>query len=163
MKVYVDMDGVLCNFERRYFERYGELPGSMRDKKDFNAYWDDFVLTKQFETLDVYPGAEELLEFLDSLIDVEKEILSSSGGPKYYDEVTQQKMKWLQSKNIGYKPNIVSGRKNKSLYAKPDTILIDDTYDVIASFNKAGGIGILHKEIGNTLMLLKKVLADLSK
>jgi beta-phosphoglucomutase-like phosphatase (HAD superfamily) len=157
------MDGVLCNFERRYFERYKELPGSMRDRKDFNEYWDDFVLTKQFETLDLYPGAEELLEYLDSLTHIEKEILSSSGGSKYHDEVTQQKINWLKSKNIDYKPNIVSGRKNKSLYAKPDTVLIDDTSDVIVSFNKAGGIGILHKEIGNTLMLLKKVVADLTK
>ena len=157
------MDGVLCNFERRYFERYKELPGSMRDKKDFNVYWDDFVLTNQFETLDLYPGADELLPYLDSLTNVEKEILSSSGGPKYHDEVTQQKIKWLKSNNIDYKPNIVSGRKNKALYARPDTVLIDDTSEVITAFNKAGGIGILHKEIGNTLMMLKKVFAELTK
>jgi hypothetical protein len=163
MKVYVDMDGVLCNFERRYFERYNELPGSMRDKKDFNVYWDDFVLTNQFETLDLYPGASELLHYLDLQTHVEKEILSSSGGPKYHEIVSEQKKVWLKKHSILYPANIVSGRKNKSLYAKPDTILIDDTSEVITAFNKAGGIGILHKEIGNTLMLLEKVLEDLSK
>jgi beta-phosphoglucomutase-like phosphatase (HAD superfamily) len=163
MKVYVDMDGVLANFERRYFERYGELPGSMRDKKEFNNYWDDFVLTKQFETLELWPGATELLQYLDSQTAVEKEILSSSGGPKYHDNVTEQKKVWLKKFDILYPANIVSGRKNKSLYAKPDTVLIDDTSDVITAFNKAGGIGILHKEIGNTLMLLDKVIASLTK
>jgi len=163
MKVYVDMDGVLANFERRYFERYGELPGSMRDKKEFNNYWDDFVLTNQFETLELWPGAKELLHYLNSQTDVEKEILSSSGGPKYHDTVTEQKKVWLKKFDILYPANIVSGRKNKSLYAKPDTVLIDDTSDVITAFNKAGGIGILHKEIGNTLMLLDKVIASLTK
>jgi hypothetical protein len=163
MKVYVDIDGVLANFERRYFERYGELPGSMRDKKEFNNYWNDFVLTKQFETLELWPGATELLQYLDSQTAVEKEILSSSGGPKYHDNVTEQKKVWLKKFDILYPANIVSGRKNKSLYAKPDTVLIDDTSDVITAFNKAGGIGILHKEIGNTLMLLDKVIASLTK
>ena len=47
--LYLDMDGVLCNFERRYFELYNELPGSMRDRKDFNVHWDHFIETKQFE------------------------------------------------------------------------------------------------------------------
>ena len=37
-------------------------------------------------------------------------------------------------------------------------ILIDDTQDIIQMFNAAGGIGILHKEIGNTLMMLEKLL-----
>ena len=42
-KIYLDMDGVLCNFERRYFQLYNELPGSMRDRKDFNIHWDNFI------------------------------------------------------------------------------------------------------------------------
>lgn len=158
MKIYLDMDGVLCNFERRYFERYGELPGSMRDRKDFNVHWDDFVLTRQFETLDWWPGADDLILYVNSLHNVDVEILSSSGGQKYHDLVTEQKIKWLNEKNLPYKANIVSGRKNKSKYATPDTILIDDTHDVIQSFNDAGGIGIHHKEVGNTLLLLKSIL-----
>lgn len=85
------MDGVLCNFERRYFELYKELPGSMRDRKLFNKNWDDFVLTKQFEKLDWWPGGEQLVEYVNSLPDVTVEILSSSGGEKYHTEVTQQK------------------------------------------------------------------------
>ena len=50
------------------------------------------------------------------------------------------------------------GRSLKKDYASPDTILIDDTEDVINSFNRAGGIGILHKDIGETLTQLKTLL-----
>jgi hypothetical protein len=49
---------------------------------------------------------------------------------------------------------VVAGRKKKAEFATPDSILIDDTDDVIKAFREAGGIGIHHKDIGNTLMLL---------
>jgi len=157
-KIYLDMDGVLCNFERRYFELYNELPGSMRDRKEFNKNWDDFVLTKQFETLDVYPGALELIAFVNST-GIPVEILSSSGGAKYHDIVAAQKAVWLKSVNLKYKPNIVSGRKAKGDgYAAPDVILVDDTTDVIEHFNKCGGIGILHKEVGNTIKMIEYLI-----
>ena len=48
----------------------------------------------------------------------------------------------------------VAGRKKKAEYATPDSILIDDTDDVIKAFREAGGIGIHHKDVGNTIMLL---------
>jgi hypothetical protein len=48
----------------------------------------------------------------------------------------------------------VAGRSKKAEYATPDSILIDDTEDVIKSFRAAGGIGIHHKALGNTIKLL---------
>ena len=157
-KIYLDMDGVLCNFERRYFELYKELPGSMRDRKDFNLHWHDFIATKQFETLDWYPGGKELVDFCFKT-KLPIELLTSSGGNKYHDEVARQKVVWLENNGLGkLKANVVPGRKHKAEYATPNTILIDDTQDIIQSFNAAGGIGILHKEIGNTLMMLEKLL-----
>lgn len=158
-KIYVDMDGVICNFERRYFELYGELPGSMRDRKEFSSHWDNFIETRQFESLDWWPGGKELILFLEEETDVPYEILTSSGGNKHHDKVEKQKQVWLKNNGLSHvKPNVVAGRKNKALYATPNTILIDDTADVIDAFNKANGIGILHKEIGNTLMMLRKLL-----
>jgi len=157
-KIYLDMDGVLCNFERRYFELYKELPGSMRDRKEFNVHWHDFIATKQFETLDWYPGGKELVAFCFEA-DVPIELLTSSGGNKYHKEVERQKIVWLENNGLGkLKANVVPGRKHKAEYATPNTILIDDTQDIIQMFNAAGGIGILHKEIGNTLMMLEKLL-----
>ena len=154
-KIYLDMDGVLCNFERRYFELYKELPGSMRDRKEFSVHWHDFIATKQFETLDWYPGGKELVMFCFEA-NVSIELLTSSGGNKYHDEVARQKVVWLENNGLDkLKANVVPGRKHKAEYATPNTILIDDTQDIIQSFNAAGGIGILHKEIGNTLMMLE--------
>ena len=83
------------------------------------------------------------------------EILSSSGGNKYHNLVELQKKRWIEAFNLPeWKVNVVAGRKKKAEFATPDSILIDDTLDVIQAFREAGGIGIHHKDIGNTLMLL---------
>ena len=155
------MDGVLCNFERRYLELYDELPGSMRDRKNFSENWDHFVQTEQFKTLDWWPGARDLLTYITQYQqenEIEVEILSSSGGQKYHQVVAYQKIEWLSDKGIPFKANIVSGRKAKSQYAAPESVLIDDTQDVIQAFIGAGGIGVLHRDIDNTLMMLDKLL-----
>ena len=152
------MDGVLCDFEKRYIELYNEQPNSSRDKKNWSENWTDFIMTKQFETLDIFPGAIELLRYVRRT-ELPIEMLTSSGGAKYHNLVAEQKDIWLKKQGLAYKRNVVPQRSLKASYATPNTILIDDTEDVIAVFNKAGGIGILHKDIGETLQTLDSVLA----
>ena len=158
-KIYLDMDGVLCFFEKRWEELYDETPRESRDRKEFTENWDHFCTTGQFETLEWFPGGQELLKFIRKY-DVEVEMLTSSGGKKYHDLVSEQKKIWLKKHGIAYKPNVVPGRKHKADYAKPNVILIDDTEDIIVAFNKAGGIGILHKDIGETLQYLEALLSE---
>lgn len=157
--VYFDLDGVLCDFDRRYFERYGELPGSMRDRKEFHKNWDDFVETRQFETLDLWPEAQKLFDAMADIDGyVKVEILTSSGGPKHHESVAAQKRLWLTRRSFPYKINVVPGRKHKAEYASAETVLIDDTYDVIQSFIAAGGHAIHHKSAVNTLSMLRAII-----
>lgn len=161
MKVYVDMDGVLANFEQRYIDLFKEAPGESRNNKEFSSNWETFVQGQHFETLEWWPGGPELITYLTRHLPLENvEILSSSGGNKFHDEVVIQKHKWIETFNLPeWKVNVVAGRKKKAEFATPDSILIDDTEDVIQAFRAAGGIGIHHKDITNTLMLLDIYLA----
>lgn len=159
--IYFDMDGVLTNFDRRYYELFGILPGSMRDRKDFRANWKAFVDGRNFATLDLWPEAQKLVDTmaaLDGFYNIE--ILSSSGGSDFHDVVASQKIEWLRKRGLPYKANIVAGRKLKAGFASPETVLIDDTYDVIQSFIAAGGHAIHHKDTHNTLMMLGTILQE---
>lgn len=155
------MDGVIANFEKRYIELFREYPASSRDRKEFSKNWTKFIEDKNFETLDFWPGGQELIKYLIHHFNHDDvEILTSSGGKKYHDEVAEQKKIWIKKKNLpsAWKVNVVAGRSLKAEFATPDSILIDDTLDVIDAFNKAGGIGIHHKDVGNTMLLLDILL-----
>ena len=152
------MDGVLCNFEKRFTELYGEDALGFRDRKNFTTNWPNFIMDGNFERLEWFPGGKELLEFIQNETDWDVEILSSSGGERFHSEVAVQKVTWLCNNGIPYKANIVPGRKHKTAYATPETILIDDTEDIIVNFNAAGGVGILHKDINETLAKLRTLL-----
>ena len=152
------MDGVLCDFEKRFTELYGKDALGARDRKNFTTNWPNFIMDGNFESLEWFPGGKELLDFIQNKTDWEVEILSSSGGEKFHSEVAAQKVVWLCNKGIPYKANIVPGRKHKTAYATPETILIDDTEDIIVNFNAAGGLGILHKDINETLAKLRTLL-----
>ena len=159
-KIYLDMDGVIADFEERFVGLFGEDSyRNDRSRKNFSVNWEQFVTTSQFETLNWFKGANELLDYINKL-GVEVEILSSSGGPKFHNLVAEQKKKWLSERGLNYKPNIVSGKKKKAEFATPKSILIDDTPEVIQYFTEAGGIGILHKDLGETLSKLKQLFND---
>lgn len=153
-KVFFDMDGVLCNYDKRYKELYGELNSSERQ---FKETWPEFVLSKQFLSFEWMPGGQALLNFVEQY-PVKIEILSSTGGINFYDEIREQKEQWLIDNNINYRANIVPGKKYKSMFAVAENVLIDDTKSVIDDFNNAGGVGILHRNMEETLFFLKKIL-----
>ena len=160
-KIYLDMDGVLCDFHKRYQELYGvEAAGEDRDRKNFSKNWKHFIATEQFATLDWFPGGKELLAFVSAL-PVRLEILSSTGGIPFHTEVRDQKETWLASNEIYLPGNFVPGRKVKQYYSFPGNVLIDDTPDVIGAFNRktgGAGVGILHKDVNKTIARLKELL-----
>ena len=161
-KIYLDMDGVLCDFDKRFQEMFEYHPGtealaSERDRKNFSPNWKKFVETRQFATLDWFPGGKRLVEYVDSL-GVRVEILSSSGGISNHSEVRDQKVEWLCNAGLNYPVNIVPGRRIKQYYSWHNNVLIDDTLDVIESFNQGTGVAILHKNVDDTIKELESLL-----
>ena len=154
-KIYVDMDGVLCNFEKRYTELYGRIKETAR-RKEFKANFDKFIATNQFATLEAMPDFFVLKRTLDSL-DVPKQILSSTAYEETYDTISKQKTDWLSDNKVTWPdPIFVPGKRHKYKFAQPDTIIIDDTLSVIEDWRKAGGIALWHLDAMNTINQLRQ-------
>jgi hypothetical protein len=150
------MDGVIADFTKRYKELYRMEPREAEKKQEFNKFFDEFIATEQFATLDLMPGAMDGLIFLRKHLTIPTQILSSTASEERYDAISKQKMIWLQTHGITFTPNFVPGKRHKWKFAKPDTIIIDDTQSVIDDWRKAGGIGILHKDWSSTLAILRQ-------
>ncbi len=151
--IYLDMDGVICDFVGRYKKLFNESPDQIRDKKQFNLF-NQFIHGQNFATLEMMPHASELLEFLRNA-PVPTEILSSTARQDSHENISKQKEIWLNSHGITFKRNFVPGKQLKKEYAREDTLIIDDTESVITDWRIAGGHAIWHRDVPNTLAMLK--------
>ena len=55
--LYLDMDGVLSNFNKEYEKTFGMRPDeAMRDKKNKSLHWEVFCRDHHFTKLEMMPG-----------------------------------------------------------------------------------------------------------
>lgn len=149
------MDGVIADFEKRYEELFGLTPGKTRNRQEFDTYFDGFIAKRNFETLDLMPGAMELVRYLRNALPP-TQILSSTASQERYEVIAAQKKVWLEKHDIDFQRNFVPGKKFKKKYARTDTLIIDDTESVITDWRAAGGIAIWHKDVPTTLAMLQQ-------
>lgn len=157
--IYLDMDGVVANFEKEMFKM---SPEEFNDESFRKAVRDN----KIFEKLEMMPNAAKLLKAVRSFNDVRREMLTSVGienDPDHKALVQDQKSKWLLANGIGYKPNFVEKMTRKGEYANEYCILIDDAERAITAFRENGGIGILYKDnnVDDAIAQLDKAVYDI--
>jgi hypothetical protein len=159
IKLYLDMDGVLADFDKAY----SAIESMSADGRKFRKAVMDY---KIFSDLDFMPDTEQLLQHVKTLKDIDIEILTSMGtfDPFVGQEVRNQKKNWLKERNINYKANFVRNKTEKAKYAlnpygsMVPNILIDDSVGCIDPFNRAGGRGILHTSAAETIPLLDSTI-----
>ena len=151
--LYLDMDGVLCNFDKAY----RQLDPEKTDRKKFR---ESVFIHKIFEDLEFMPDAHVLLNYVSTLQDVNIEMLTSMGtfDPSQGMEAQRQKLVWLNKHNITYKPNFVRSKEEKSKFAHDRAILVDDSVGCVKPFLLTGGHGILHKNAADTVQELHELI-----
>jgi PAS domain-containing protein len=159
-KIYVDMDGVVADFDQRFKDLSGIGPREFEEKYGKDAFW-DFIdegenKLKFWVGIPPMSDAKQLIDFVSNY---DYEMLTA---PSIKKQSLMGKGLWMinQTKNglFPFKPKInYKSAKNKKDFAAPNHILIDDREDTINSWNAAGGIGILHTSAANTISQLKKL------
>lgn len=160
-KIFVDMDGVLTDFNKKYTQMFGMTPAEVRAdrvNKQYSDNWHKFVDRFGFEKLEWHPGGQDLVFFLESLENVQLCILTSAGGFDRHPEVQEQKLVWLNNNMIHWPAVVVPGRRFKAGFASGDAFIIDDTPDVVKGFCENGGNGIIHTDASKTIEVLSKWL-----
>lgn len=145
-KVYLDMDGVIADFHKKYVEIKG------------NPEWCEVkfkeLVTEHriFRNLDWMPHGKILFSFLTTARDkglIDLEILSSCGtwNLKIAPLSAEQKTHWLNERGgRDIKKNFVHSFACKKEYARQNAFLIDDRVDCVEPFISAGGHGHLHSD-----------------
>ncbi len=163
IRVYIDMDGVLADFDRGVREICHMEPQSQNGKRSLKAddmMWEAIRGTDHFyDRLNLIPGAKEMFDKILEKYGDQCEILT--GIPREERGIVtaaQDKINWthrMLSESV--KVNTVC-RKHKLQYCTgPESVLIDDRKKTILEWRELGGTGILHVNPEKTLKELKQL------
>jgi hypothetical protein len=148
-KFYLDMDGVLCNFDKKRIELgitsydFGPEGWEILDK-----------IPHLFYHLEPMPDAFELWEYLKPL---NPTILTAIPKKAQLEHAASDKRLWIAKHLGGDVPVITCYGEEKQNYADREAVLIDDFGRNIGQWIKRGGIGVLHTDTRTTLQILNEL------
>ena len=165
--IYCDMDGVLCDFDLGYRELTG-VSTAEANTKGKTYFWELFRKgagknEKSFwSNLPWQPGGQELWKAISPYT---PNILSSPAidfslppdqqlSPEY-NQAIQGKKEWISKNLTNVGKEIFVPAVQKATFAASNHILIDDLEKNITAWEANGGIGILHKNLPDTLKKLE--------
>ena len=135
MQIYVDMDGVLADFDRHYLRIFGYMP--------VRPGGTDWKAIRGHEGF--YQGIPEMhdLGVLWDRLYPHKPIVLT-GIPQQVDEAEANKREWITKHLTPDTEVICCAAKDKATYCKPGDLLIDDYEKHRQRWLDAGGVWITH-------------------
>lgn len=163
--ILFDLDGVFVDLRTHLYTLAGRvLKGAEEAGSDLTG-----VLLERYFDRDPFLHAPPMPDFDDVvawLRELQKthnvEFLSgmSASNAEHARQTSVHKQAWLTAHGLGdIKLNLAVGMGNKMLFATPDHLLIDDNADLVESFRKAGGQGVIYRSLATARTDLDQQLA----
>lgn len=141
-QLYVDMDGVLADFD----QHHENIFGFRSDKEIDNVNWAAVSSVPHFYLH--IPPMKDMNELWDAISSYNPIVLT---GVPHISEAAGDKQAWGQT-NLDPIPKIITCKsKEKCKYAKPGNILIDDWEKHKHLWIARGGLWITHTSAKNTI------------
>lgn len=167
MNIYLDMDGVLADFDAGIIAGGGVPVPHVKARSAMTPAElkaDDKIISIMgapdfFARLPVLKGADRLLEAVALIPDADICILSAvPGEPLDSASCIDGKYRWLrQHAPLLANRAIFCRAREKQDYANSDAILIDDHPRNCSEWRERGGVAIQHHDIDDTLARLRSV------
>lgn len=176
MIIFIDMDGVIANFNEKVATIYGTTceqlekkwePGEFSIHHPLGLQTEDEMWARIhdfphfFSVLEEYPWTQELLTLCWNVATASGDRPLILSAPSRYPESASAKVKWM-NKHIKWPRNPTFPNEHhhdlfrdyvltskKALAAGPDRLLIDDSNHNCRAFRKAGGQTILFPQLWN--------------
>lgn len=152
MKLYLDMDGVLADFDRAYLEKFG-----VAASKEANNV--DWALVKDAKNFYAgIPPMADLAELWEYAKAFNPTVLTGIPRPESVPEAADNKRAWV-AKHLGPDVPVIATRSSaKATFAKPGDVLVDDWTKYRKKWIRAGGIWITHTSAAETITELRRIL-----
>jgi 5'(3')-deoxyribonucleotidase len=149
--LYIDSDGVICGFDELAYEILG---GRFIHEVPKGTLWAAVERHGSFfESLPLIDGAERLIQYAQSHFK-NVSILTATGYTPH--DAAEQKKRWYTKHFPALTVHVVSKSSDKAVFAHPRAILVDDRAKSIDPWVAAGGIGILHTSVDDTIDRLRQ-------
>jgi hypothetical protein len=159
--IYLDMDGVVADFDKRFNDLSGMMPQDYVNKNGLNDFW-DLIDEKHkvsfWRGIELMPGAQKLVKY------IEQHPFEMLTAPSIKKQSIIGKGLWVKDK-IGTlystKPKVTYRSAKQKHTVKPNLtkfdILIDDKGSTIDRWSAAGGTAILYQNADQVINDLKKL------
>ena len=154
MRVYLDMDRVIADFDNGVRKYAFIEPPDQKDEEQVTQMWKKLSMVPHFyDKLELMPGAKCAVTVLFKMFGEDLEILTGIPNPtRGLPTASVDKVTWT-GRNFSEKivVNTVRRADKKNFCTGRDCILIDDNEQNIREWEDAGGTGILFKDWGQAM------------
>jgi hypothetical protein len=161
MQIFLDCDGVLANFDKRFEELSGESAKGYEDKHGAKAFWKVVMSDPQFfYNLEPMPGALTLVDCAVKLgYDIGTVPIILTGCPQG-NWSQPQKQLW-RLKHFPDIPMITCDSKSKYQFMAPKmhNVIVDDWPKYQEIWEQNGGTFILHTSAEESIIQLEELMS----